>query len=32
LASYIEVVGHRMDFPAELAMVHQRLDALYANG
>jgi indolepyruvate decarboxylase len=31
-ASYIEVVGGRMDFPAGLAMAHQRLDALYANG
>ena len=31
-ASYIEVVGGRMDFPAGLAMAHQRLDALYGNG
>ncbi len=31
-ASYIEVVGDRMDFPAGLAMAHQRLDALYGNG
>jgi indolepyruvate decarboxylase len=31
-ARYIEVVGGRMDFPAGLAMAHQRLDALYANG
>jgi indolepyruvate decarboxylase len=30
-ASYIEVVGGRMDFPAGLAMAHTRLDALYAN-
>jgi indolepyruvate decarboxylase len=32
LASYIEVVGGRMDLPAGLAMAHQRLDALYGNG
>ncbi|MDR3618743.1 MAG: thiamine pyrophosphate-binding protein [Paludisphaera borealis] len=31
-ASYIEVVGGRLDFPAGLAMAHQRLDALYADG
>ena len=31
-ASYIEVVGGKMDFPAGLAMAHQRLDAMYANG
>ena len=31
-ASYIEVVGGRMDFPAGLAMAHDRLDALYGNG
>src|SRR5262249_4747316 len=31
-ASYIEVVGGRMDFPAGLAMAHQRLDAMYGNG
>ena len=31
-ASYIEVVGGRMDFPAGLAMAHHRLDALYGNG
>jgi indolepyruvate decarboxylase len=31
-ACYIEVVGGRMDFPAGLAMAHQRLDAMYANG
>jgi indolepyruvate decarboxylase len=31
-ASYIEVVGGRMDFPAGLAMAHQRLDALYGDG
>jgi indolepyruvate decarboxylase len=30
-ASYIEVVGDRMDFPEGLAMAHRRLDALYAN-
>jgi indolepyruvate decarboxylase len=30
-ASYIEVVGGRMDFPAGLAMAHQRLDAMYGN-
>ena len=30
-AHYIEVVGGRMDFPAGLAMAHQRLDAMYAN-
>jgi hypothetical protein len=24
--------GGRMDFPAGLAMAHQRLDALYGNG
>ena len=30
-ACYIEVVGGRMDFPAGLAMAHQRLDAMYAN-
>jgi indolepyruvate decarboxylase len=30
-ASYIEVVGGKMDFPASLAMAHQRLDAKYAN-
>ena len=30
-ASYIEVVGGRMDLPAGLAMAHQRLDAMYAN-
>jgi indolepyruvate decarboxylase len=30
-ASYIEVVGGRMDFPAGLAKAHQRLDAMYAN-
>jgi indolepyruvate decarboxylase len=28
-ASYIEIVGGRMDFPAGLAMAHDRLDALY---
>jgi indolepyruvate decarboxylase len=28
-ASYIEVVGGRMDFPPGLAMAHERLDALY---
>jgi indolepyruvate decarboxylase len=31
-ASYIEVVGGRMDFPAGLALAHKRLDALYGNG
>jgi indolepyruvate decarboxylase len=31
-ASYIEVVAGKMDFPAGLAMAHQRLDAMYANG
>src|SRR4051794_34520915 len=31
-AVYIEVVGGRMEFPAGLAMAHQRLDALYGNG
>jgi TPP-dependent 2-oxoacid decarboxylase len=31
-ASYIEVVGGRMDLPAGLAMAHRRLDALYGNG
>jgi indolepyruvate decarboxylase len=31
-ACYIEVVGGRMDFPPVLAMAHQRLDAMYANG
>ena len=30
-ACYIEVVGGRMDFPAGLAMAHERLDALYAD-
>jgi hypothetical protein len=30
-ASYIEVVAGRLDFPAGLAMAHQRLDALYGN-
>jgi indolepyruvate decarboxylase len=30
-ASYIEVVTGEMDFPAGLAMAHQRLDAMYAN-
>ena len=30
-ASYIEVVGGRMDFPAGLAAAHQRLEALYGN-
>ena len=31
-ASYIEVVGDRLDFPPGLAMAHQHLDALYGNG
>jgi indolepyruvate decarboxylase len=30
-ASYIEVIGGRMDFPAGLARAHERLGALYAN-
>jgi indolepyruvate decarboxylase len=30
-ASYIEIAGGRMDFPAGLAMAHQRLDALYGD-
>ncbi len=30
-ASYIEVVGGRMDFPSSLAMAHQRLDTMYGN-
>src|SRR5438132_161885 len=30
-ASYIEVVGDRMDLPAGLAMAHQRLDSLYGS-
>jgi indolepyruvate decarboxylase len=30
-ASYIEVIGGKMDLPAGLAMAHQRLDAMYAN-
>jgi len=31
-ASYIEVVTGKMDMPAQLALAHQRLDAMYANG
>jgi indolepyruvate decarboxylase len=31
-ACYIEIAGGRMDLPAGLAMAHERLDALYANG
>lgn len=31
-ASYIEVVTDKMDLPPALAMAHQRLDAMYANG
>jgi indolepyruvate decarboxylase len=31
-ASYIEVAGGKMDFPAQLAWAHQHLDAMYANG
>jgi len=31
-ACYIEVVGGRTDYPAGLAMAHERLDALYGNG
>jgi indolepyruvate decarboxylase len=30
-ACYIEVVGGKLDFPASLALAHQRLDAMYAN-
>ena len=30
-ASYIEIVGGRMDFPAGLAMAHQHLDTLYGD-
>jgi indolepyruvate decarboxylase len=30
-ASYIEVIGGKMDFPPVLAMAHERLDAMYAN-
>jgi len=30
--SYIEGVGDRLNFPPELAMAHQHLDALYGNG
>lgn len=31
-ACYIEVVGGKLDFPASLALAHERLDAMYANG
>ena len=31
-ACYIEVVAGRTDFPPVLAMAHQHLDAMYANG
>jgi indolepyruvate decarboxylase len=31
-ASYIEVGGGRTDFPAGIAMAHERLDALYEDG
>jgi indolepyruvate decarboxylase len=31
-ACYIEVVTGKMDMPAGLAMAHQRLDAMCANG
>jgi indolepyruvate decarboxylase len=31
-ASYIEVVGGRMDLPAGLALAHEHLDAMYGNG
>ena len=31
-ACYIEVVGGKTDFPAGLALAHQHLDAMYANG
>jgi indolepyruvate decarboxylase len=30
-ACYIEVVGGKLDFPASLALAHQRLDAMYEN-
>jgi len=30
-ACYIVVVGGKTDFPAGLAMAHERLDASYAN-
>jgi indolepyruvate decarboxylase len=30
-ASYIEVVTGRMDMPSQLALAHERLDAMYAN-
>jgi indolepyruvate decarboxylase len=30
-ASYIEVVGGRMDLPAQLALAHERLGAMYAD-
>jgi indolepyruvate decarboxylase len=30
-ASYIEVVGGRMDLPKGLALAHQRLEALYGD-
>jgi hypothetical protein len=32
LAGHLEDVFERMDFPAGLAMAHERLDALYGNG
>src|SRR4051812_29615205 len=31
-ACYVEVAGGKMDFPPGLALAHQHLDALYANG
>ena len=31
-ASYIEVVTDKMDLPPVLAMAHEHLDAMYANG
>jgi len=31
-ASYIEVVTDKMDLPPALAMAHEHLDAMYANG
>ena len=30
-ACYIEVVGGKLDFPASLALAHERLDVMYAN-
>jgi indolepyruvate decarboxylase len=31
-ASYIEIIGGKLDLPAGLAMAHERLDELYGNG